>query len=203
MLLIAKVDLALTVREASKLLEIPYTSAKLVCREFIEENKILSKTQMKRHKKASHTSFKIEQSTFARLRREILAKLEQFVTRGTFSKYVVERVQMCSVDAILYYSHTEGYMDSFNDIVDSSGSYNLPIPHTYGFPKSELLQPWYPEGNPKHDLRLSSENMKASKTEKEIVTAEMHEFIFGQEQNPKTKGGNSSFFDAVCQFKFQ
>ena len=92
MLLIAKVDLGLTVREASKLLEIPYTSAKLMCREFIEENKILSKTQMKRHKQASHTSFKIEQSTFARLRREILAKVEQFVTKGTFSKHVVERV---------------------------------------------------------------------------------------------------------------
>ena len=60
MLLIAKVDLGLKVREASKLLEIPYTSAKTICREFNEENKILSKTQMKRHKRALHTSFKIE-----------------------------------------------------------------------------------------------------------------------------------------------
>ena len=104
---------------------------------------------------------------------------------------------MCSVDAILYYSHTEGYMDSFNDIVDSSGPCNLPTPHTYGFPTSELSQPWYPEGDPKHDIRCNSETMKASKTEKEIVMAEMHEFIFGQEQNPN-KGGNSSFFNAVC-----
>ena len=78
-LLIAKVELGLTVLEASKLLEIPYTNAKGICREFIYEQKVLTNSQMKKLHKAEQHSFKIDQSEFARLRKEILDKLEQFV----------------------------------------------------------------------------------------------------------------------------
>ena len=91
---------------------------------------------MERQKQATFSSFKMEQSTFARLRKEILDKVEEFVADGTFSNNVVKRVQKSSVDAILHFSQTESYLDGFDDIVDSSGPFNLPIPHTYGFSKS-------------------------------------------------------------------
>ena len=74
-LLIAKMDLGLTVREATQLLEIPYQNAKTICREFAYERKVLSCPQMKRYQQATSGSFKMEPSTFDRLRKEILNKL--------------------------------------------------------------------------------------------------------------------------------
>ena len=81
-LLIAKVELGLTVLEAAKLLEIPYTNAKGICREFMYEQKVLTNVQMKRLRKSGHQTFKMDQSEFARLRKEILDKLEQWVVDG-------------------------------------------------------------------------------------------------------------------------
>ena len=75
-LLIAKVELGLTVLEASKLLGIPYTNAKGICREFIYEHKVLTNSQMKKLNKSEQQSFKIDQAEFARLRKDILDKLE-------------------------------------------------------------------------------------------------------------------------------
>ena len=90
-----------------------------------------------------------------------------------------------SVAAVLHFSDAESYMDRFNAIMDKSGPSNLPIPDTYGFSKSELMQPWYPEGDPKLDIQQGSEKMKFQKTEKEVVTDELHEFLFGQMHKPK------------------
>ena len=78
----------------------------------------------------------MEQSTFTRLRKDILDKVGELVTNGTFSKHVKIRVQKSSVDAILHYADAENYMDRFNDIVDRDGPFNLPIPHTYGYSKN-------------------------------------------------------------------
>ena len=135
-LLIAKIDLGLTVREATQVLEIPYQNAKTICREFTYERKVLSNPQMKRYQQTTSGSFKMDQSTFARLRKEVLDKLEKLVTNGTFSNNVIDRVQKSSVDAVLHFSDTENYLDSFNNIVDRSGSFKLPIPHSYGYSKS-------------------------------------------------------------------
>ena len=74
-LLIAKMDLGLTVREATQLLEIPYQNAKTICREFMYERKVLSCPQMKRYQQTTSGCFKMEPSTFDRLRKEILDKL--------------------------------------------------------------------------------------------------------------------------------
>ena len=189
-LLIAKIDLGLTVREACKLLEIPYQNAKTICREFKYEGKVLSNYQMKRHQQGTCSTFKMEQSEFARLRKEILMKVEAFVADCTFSNKVVERVQKSSVDAILYFSHAESYLDRFNVLVDRSGPFNLPIPHSYGYTKSQLTQPWYPEDDQQHDISHSTEKAKVAKTEKEVVTADLHEFLFGQGQNLGIKSGN-------------
>ena len=140
---------------------------------------------MKRYQQTTCGSFKMEPSTFARLRKEILDKLQRHVENGTFSNSVIDRVKKSSVAAVLHFSDAEDYMDRFNSIVDKSGPSNLPIPHTYGFSKSELMQPWYPEGDPKHDIQQGSEKMKVQKTEKEVVTDELHEFLFGQVHKPK------------------
>ena len=75
-------ELGLTVLEAAKLLEIPYTNAKGICREFNYEQKVLTNVQMKRLRKSGHQTFKMDQSEFARLRKEILDKLEQWVVDG-------------------------------------------------------------------------------------------------------------------------
>ena len=116
-LLIAKVELGLTVLEASKLLGIPYTNAKGICREFIYEQKVLTNSQMKKLHKAEQHSFKIDKSEFARLRKEILDKLEQFVADGAFSEQALRRIQKSSVDVMLRLSNAESYLDSFHDIV--------------------------------------------------------------------------------------
>ena len=115
-LLIAKVELGLTVLEASKLLGIPYTNAKGICREFIYEHKVLTNSQMKKLNKSEQQSFKIDQAEFARLRKDILDKLEQFVAEGKFQDQVVRRIQKSSVDVILRLSNAESYLDRFLDI---------------------------------------------------------------------------------------
>ena len=60
-LLIAKVELGLTVLEASKLLGIPYTNAKGICREFIYEQKVLTKCQTKKLRKSGQQAFKMDE----------------------------------------------------------------------------------------------------------------------------------------------
>ena len=210
-LLIAKVELGLTVLEASKLLGIPYTNAKGICREFIYEQKVLTNSQMKKLHKSEKQAFKIDQSEFARLRNEILDKLEQFVADGTFSDQVVKRIQKSSVDVILRLSHAESYLDRFHDIAGTpmnvmhgSGktqlqSATLPIPHTFMHSMHELQQPWYPDSELLQiDLGQNSERPKVGKSAKEIATNELHKFLFGQQQGPQIMSGNSAIFNAVC-----
>ena len=116
-LIIAKVELGLTVLEASKLLEIPYTNAKGICREFIYEQKVITNCQMKRLRKSGHQTFKMDQSEFARLKEETLSKLELHIADGKFADHVVRRIQKSSVDVILHLSHAESYLDRFHDMI--------------------------------------------------------------------------------------
>ena len=118
-LIIAKVELGLTVLEASKLLEIPYTNAKGICREFIYEHKVLNNWQMKKLRKSGHQTFKMDQSEFARLRKEVLDKLEQYIADRKFADHVVRRIQKSSVDVILRLCHAESYLDRFHEIIGS------------------------------------------------------------------------------------
>ena len=210
-LLIAKVELGLTVLEASKLLGIPYTNAKGICREFIYEQKVLTNSQMKRLHKSEKQSFKIDQTEFTRLRNDILDKLEQNIAEGKFSDQVVRRIQKSSVDVILRLSHAESYLDRFYEIAgtpmnDNLGSgktqllsATLPIPHTFMHSVSELTQPWYPDSElTQIDLGHNSGKPKVEKSAKEIATNELHKFLFGQKQAPQITSRNSSIFNAVC-----
>ena len=134
----------MTVLEAAKLLEIPYTNAKGICRDFKYEQKVLTNSQMRRHHhKTNQLGFKLDRREFDWLRRGVLDKLEQFIADGTFSENVVKRIQKCSVDVILRLANAESYLNRFYDIV--GGSLHL---HEHEEVEAVMVQGGSPDAKP-------------------------------------------------------